>query len=113
MLFILKEHPKFLKMLIFILEKCTFFNILFRSWPEHGVSPEVNSFFGYKMSIVGPGSRVLPYNPNFGQLPVCSPQRDGSFPTLGTILQLFFLSYGRFRKKNLVDASKSLPPPHC
>ena len=32
-----KNHPKFLKRLIFIWEKATFFfEQLFRSWPEHG-----------------------------------------------------------------------------
>ena len=36
--------------------------------------------------FLGKKSRFLPYDPNFGQRPVHSPQRDFSFPTLGSLL---------------------------
>ena len=87
-------------------------NNFFWSWPKYGVQQEVNIFFGPEILFFGQIIQFLPYNPNFGQWPVCSPQRGRSFPTLGAIFRLFFLSYSRFRKKNLVDVSKSLPPPH-
>ena len=35
------------------------------------------------------------------------------FPSWDCFFDFSFLSYGRFRKKNLANASKSLPPPHC
>ena len=72
-----KKHPKFLKRLIFILEKGTFFffeqlsRFVARTWLELR-----SEFF-------------LPYDPNFGQQPICSPGRDRSFPTVGAIFRLF------------------------
>ena len=42
------------------------------TWPraetkKNGVPPEVNAFFGPKISVFGPKIRFLPYDPNFGQ----------------------------------------------
>ena len=64
-----------------IWEKVTFFierlfPVVARTWLEYR---SVCFFFGQK-------SRFLPYDPNFGQQPVHSPQRDFSFPTLGSLL---------------------------
>ena len=94
-LFPTKKHPKFAKRLIFIWEKGTFlfahfFPVMARTWwePRNG--------------------RFLPYHPKFCQRPVCSPRRDGSFPTFFSRVMAVFV-----KKKSLADASKSLPPPHC
>ena len=90
---LLRDWYLFWKMVLFSLHN------FFQSWPGPGVQQEVNLFFG-------PKSRFLPYDPNFGQWPVRSPRRDSLYPTLWTIFDFSFPSYGRFRKK-------SLPPPHC
>ena len=50
-------------------------------------------------------------DPNFGQQPVFSPRR--SLPRWEQFFDFSFPIYGRFFKKKTVDASKSLPPPHC
>ena len=87
-----KKHLKFAERLIFIWEKGTFlfaqfFPLMARTWwePRSG--------------------RFLPYHPKFCQRPVCSPWRDGSFRTLGSIFLLFFSEFpgkktGRRAKKS-------------
>ena len=47
----------------------------------------------------------------FCQQPVRSPQRDGSFPTLGSIFQLFVSELGRIRKKTWPTRQKVFPLP--
>ena len=84
--FLAKMHfnPIFLKRLISILEKGTFFfeqlfPVMARTWLESG---SVCLF-------LGPQIQFLLYVPNFGQRLVRSLQRDRSFPTLGAIFRLF------------------------
>ena len=45
-------------------------------------------FFEPKISVIGQNIRFLPYDPHFGQRPVCSPRRGHLFPTLATIFRL-------------------------
>ena len=45
-------------------------------------------FFGPEILVFGRKIQFLPYYPNFGPRPVCSPWRDRSFTTLGTIFRL-------------------------
>ena len=59
--------------------------------------------------VFGPKIRFLTYDPNSGQRPVCSPQRDGSFPTLRSIFRLFVSELALSVKKDLADASIHLP----
>ena len=110
-----KKHPKFLKRLIFIWEKATFFfEQLFLVVAGTWLGERRVCFLGPEISVFGRKIQFLPHDPNFGQPTVCSPWRDRSFPTSGAIFDFLFPSYSRFcKKKNLVDASKSLPPPHC
>ena len=79
-----KNHPKFLKRLIFIWEKATFFfeqllPVVARTWLRSR---------SVCFSVFGPKIQFLPHDPNFGQRRVCSPRSDRSFPTLGTIFRL-------------------------
>ena len=72
-----KKHPKFLKRLIFVLEKGTFFfeqlfPVVARTW----LPLTCVRFFGPEISVFGVKIRILPYYPKFGQRPVCSPWRD-------------------------------------
>ena len=60
------------------------------SWLKHGI------FFGPQNSKFGPKICFLPYDPRFGQRPVCSPRKDCPFCTLGSILGLSFSSYARW-----------------
>ena len=71
----------------------------------------MNAFFGPKILVFGQKIQFLPYDPNFGQRPVCSPRRDGLFPTLVTIFNFSFPSYGRFPKKIWPTLQKVFPLP--
>ena len=87
-----KNHPKFLKRLIFIWEKATFFfeqlfPVVARTWLES----RSECFFGPKILVFGRKIQFLPYDPNFGQRPVCSPWRDDSFNRLGAIFRLSWI----------------------
>ena len=76
--------------LISIWEKGTFcFHNFSRSWPQHGVQPEVNVFLGSKSRFLAQESDFCHATPNFLQWLVRSPLRDGSFSTLGSIFRLF------------------------
>ena len=78
-----KKTPK-IKRLIFIWEEATFFfEQLFPVVAETWLVPKSDRFFGPETSVFGPNIRYLPYDPNFGQWPVCSPWRDRSFSTFG------------------------------
>ena len=98
--FIPKKHPKFLKRLIFW------------SWLEHGVQQEV-SFFGPKISVFGRNIQLLPYNPNFGQKPVCSPRKDRSFFHLGYDFLTFCsrVTAVFVKKKKRLTRQKVFPHP--
>ena len=50
-------------------------------------------FFGPKISVFGQKIQFLPYDPNFGHWPICSPRSDGSFPTWESIFRLFVLNF--------------------
>ena len=64
-----KNHPKFLKRLIFIWEKATFFfEELFRLWPEHGESPKVTAFFWAQNFGFSPKNQIFA---------IFSPRHDG------------------------------------
>ena len=63
------------------------------------------------------GSEKSIFDPKFCQRPVCSPRRDGSFRTVGSILWLFVSELQPFsEEKKPAYAQKSLPPSlwgHC
>ena len=65
----------------------------------------MKAFFGPEISVLGRKIRILPYNPNFGQQPVCSPRRDLSF------FDFSFPSYGLFRNKTQLMRQKVFPLP--
>ena len=68
--------------------------------------------FGRQISVFGPKIRLLPYDPNFGQQPVCSPRRYCSFSTLGAIFRLFIPELWPFSQKKLGRrVKKSSPSP--
>ena len=60
-------------------------------------------------------SVFMPCEPKLCQRPVCSPRRDGSFPNLGSIFQLFVSELWPYCvKKTWPTRQKSLPSPlHC
>ena len=63
-----KNHPKFLKRLIFIWVKATFFfEQLFPGVARTWLGSRSEFFLGPKISVFGQKIRFLPYNPNFGQ----------------------------------------------
>ena len=105
-----RKQPKFAKRLIFIWEKGTFlFAQLFLIVARLS---RRERFFWPKNSVFSLRIRFLPYDPKFCQRPVCSPRRDGSFPTFRTI----FPSYSRFPVKPGRCAKKTSPTPlwgHC
>ena len=110
-----KKHPKFLKTDIYFGKGYFFLCTTFSGCGQNMVRTEKWVFvFFPEISVFGPKIQFLPYDPNFSQRPVCSPQSDRSLPTFGAIFDILFLSWGCFRKKkNLGDASSGLPPPHC
>ena len=78
---------------MFIWEKATFFfEQLFPVVAGTWLVPKSDRFFGPETWVFGPNIRYLPYDPNFGQRPVCSPWRDRSFSTFGAIFLLPFPS---------------------
>ena len=67
--------------------------------------------------FLGPKSRFLAKKSNFCHVipilvkgPFVTPGETVHFPPWEPFFNFPFPSYSRFRKKNLVDASKSLPP---
>ena len=56
-----------------------------RTWLE---SRSERLFLGPKSRFLAGKLRFLPYDPYFGQRPVCSPRRDRSFPTMGAFFRL-------------------------
>ena len=92
--------PKFLKRLIFIWEKATFFcEQIFLVVAGTWLGERRVCFFWARNLSFWPKNPILATRPNFGQLTVCSPWRDRSFPTSGAIFDFLFPSYSRFRKK--------------
>ena len=88
-----KKQPKFLKRLIFIWEKATFFfeqlfPVVARTWLEYR---SIWVFLSPKPLFFAKKIRFLPYDPNFGQRPVRSPRRDRSFSSL-EVGPIFLLS---------------------
>ena len=71
------------------------------------------SFLGPENSLFGPKICFLPYDPRFCQRPVCSPRKDGSFPTLQSIFRLFVSGLSFCKKKTSRRAKKFSPKPHC
>ena len=87
--FIPNKHPKFLKELIFILQKGTFsfaqlFPVVARTWLEL----RSLCFLGPKISVFSLKIRFLPYDPNFWSM-ACLYPSERLFPTLGRIFRLF------------------------
>ena len=110
-----KTHPKSAKRLIFIWEKGYFF--LCTTLPGRGqnmVSIKKCMFF------LGPKPRFLAQKSNFCHTtpilvngPFVTLRVTVHFPPWERFFDFPFRSYSSFRKKNPVDPSKSLPPPHC
>ena len=113
--FIPKKHPKFFKRLTFILENSTFFveqlfPVVARTW----LGSRSERFF------LGPKSRFLAKKSNFCHTtpilvngPFVALGVTVNFPPWDRFFDFLFPRYSSFPKKNLVDSSKSLPPPHC
>ena len=100
--FWLKMHfnPEFLKRLIFIWEKATFFcGQIFLVVAGTWLGERRVCFFGPEISVYGQKIQFLPHDPNFGQPTVCSSWRERSFPTSRAIFDFLFPSYSRFCKK--------------
>ena len=98
----------FLKRLIFISEKATFFfgkffPVVSRTWLELR-----SEFFWARNLGFRPKNPFLPYDPNFGQRPIFSPLRKGSFHTLGTVLRLFVPELRQLPKKKLDGRDKKI-----
>ena len=113
MRFTQKNHPEFLKRLIFILEKGTFFfaqlcPVVARTWCP---LRSERFFLGPKSRFLAEKIQILPYDPNFGQQPVCSPRRDRSFPTLGAIFRLSVPELRSFCQKVLPLPTVRAPLP--
>ena len=79
---LLRDWRLFGKRQLFFFEQL--FSVMARTW----LVPKSERFFWPEISGLGRKIRFLPYDPNFGQQPVCSPRRDCSFPTLGAIFLL-------------------------
>ena len=72
-----------------IWEKVTFFfERLFLVVPRTWLEYRSVFFWAQNLGFFGQKIRFLPYDPKFGQRPVCSLWRGHSFPTLGTIFRL-------------------------
>ena len=101
---------KFLKSLMFILEKGTFFfeqlfPVVARTWLEL-------SFFLPGISVFGPKIRFLPYDPDFNQWSNFSLIQERRFIShLGDNFSTFRSRVMAVFVKNPVEMSKSLPPP--
>ena len=68
-------------------------------------------FFWAKISVSGRKIQCLPYDPNFGQRPVCSPRRDRSFPNFGSHFSTFcFRATAVCVRKPGWRVKKSSPP---
>ena len=106
-----KNHPKFLKRLIFIWEKATFsFEHFFLGVARTWCFLRSESFFW------GPKSRFLAKKSDFCNTtpilindPFLALGVMVHFPPWDRFFDFPFQSYSSFHKKNLVDPSKSLP----
>ena len=70
-----------------IWEKVTFFfERLFLVVPRTWLEYRSVFFWAQNLGFFGQKIRFLPYDPKFGQRPVCSPRRDRSFPWLENMI---------------------------
>ena len=74
------------------------------------VGTEKCMFFGARNLSFWPKNRFLPYNPKFCQRPVCSPLRNGSFPTLESIFRHSLSELWQFSLKKTWPTRQKVSP---
>ena len=107
-----KKHPKFLKRLIFILEKGAFFfepifPVVARTWIES----RSELFWGPKSRFLAKKSDFCHTIPIMVNCPFLAVGDIVHFPPAGQFFYFSFPSYSRFRKKKRSTSQKFFPLP--
>ena len=107
-----KKHPKFLKRLIFILEKATFFfeqlfSVVARTWLEYKSD---RLFLGPKFQFLAKKSDFCHTTPIFVDDPFLALDMTVNFPPWKRFFDFPFQSYSCFRKKIRLTRQKVFPP---
>ena len=111
-IFFQKNHPKFLKRLIFILEKGTFFfEQLFPVMARLWCPARSQLFFGLKSWFLAKKSDFCHMTPIFVDDPFLALDMTVNFPPWKRFFDFPFRSYSSFRKKIWLTAQKVFPPP--
>ena len=110
-----KKHPKFLKRLIFIWEKATFFfeqlfPVVARKWLG---AKSLCLFLGPKFRFLAKKSDFCHTTPIFVDDPFLALDMTVNFPPWKRFFDFPFRSYSCFRKKIRLTAQKVFPPPTC
>ena len=108
-----KNHPKFLKRLIFIWEKATFFfeqlfPVVARTWLGEKSG---TSFLGPKFRFLAKKSDFCHTTPIFVDDPFLALDMTVNFPPWKRFFDFPIRSYSCFRKKIRLTAQKVFPPP--
>ena len=109
-----QKHPKFLKILIFFGKRQLFsFEQLFSIVVRTFLGPR-SEFFWARILGFWPKNWIFAIRPQFFvNGPFVALGEAVHFPPWDPFFDFPFWSYSSFRKKNPVDTSKILPPPHC